>query len=103
MLYHIVGTLQTREPAGPQAEFREFVQKIALPSINQLVQFQSEGKLLAGGIRASSQEFIFILDSPGASHMAIRRLLFQLPIFGHCQWQVTPLESFKDWTDILLG
>src|SRR5262249_2900445 len=99
MLYLVSGTLRTRELLSrPHEEFVQFVQKTVVPSLQLLIQFRSEGKLLAGGVRASSQDLVFVLHLPDAeSHIVVRHLLLQLPIFHHYDWQVTPLESFEEW------
>ena len=104
MLYLVSATLQSRELiAAPHEQFREMIQKVVVPSFDLLLQFQAEGKILAGGMRASSPDLVFILDLPADSHLAVRRLLFQLPIFGHYRWEVTPLESFKECSGLLHG
>src|SRR6516225_6727484 len=99
MLYLVSGTLNHRELLHlPHEDFVPVVQKVVGPSLQLLGQFQREGKLLAGGVRASSQELVFILSlPPAASHLVVRGLLVQLPIFPHYDWQVTPLESFEEW------
>jgi hypothetical protein len=77
------------------------VQKVVSPSLQLLAQFQGEGKLLAGGFRASSQDPVFILSLPAnESHMVVRHLLLQLPIFGYYRWEITPLESLEDWNSL---
>jgi hypothetical protein len=82
----------------PHEEFVQFMMKTVVPSLQLLTQFQSEGALLAGGVRASSQDLVIVLSLPPAeSHMVVRNLLTQLPIFTHYDWQVTPLEPFEEW------
>jgi hypothetical protein len=99
VLYLVSGTLRARELLSkPHEEFVQFVQKTIVPSLQLLVQFRSEGTLLAGGVRASTQDVVMVLSLPGAeSHLVVRRLLTQLPMFPYYDWQVTPLESFEEW------
>ncbi len=105
MLYLVTGTLNNRELLHrPHEEFVQVVQRVVVPSLQLLIQFDGEGKLLGGGIRASSADPVFILSLPSAeSHIVVRRLLAQLPIFAHYDWQVTPLESFEDWARQFAG
>jgi hypothetical protein len=80
----------------------ELVHEILVPSLQVLVQLQKEGKLLAGGIRAGSQDVVFILRLPAAeSHRVVRQLLVQMPMYGHYRWEVTPLESFDEWVALV--
>jgi hypothetical protein len=98
MLYLVSGSLSARELLHrPHEEFVELLKKTVAPSLQLLIQFQCEGTLLAGGFRASSRDLVFILSLPHAeSHLMVRNLLVQLPVFGLYEWQVTPLESFKE-------
>lgn len=88
----------------PHEEFVLLVKNKVVPSLNQIVQLQVEGKILAGGVLAASQKLVFIVDLPtGESHLAVRRLLYGLPIFSHYRWETTPLESFQEWLAFVKG
>lgn len=101
MLYLVSGSMISRELlSGPHEQFRDLVQKMVVPSIKMLTDLMGEGKLLAGGVRAGSPDVVLILELTGESHIMVRRQLHQLPIFPLYRWEVTPLESFEDWTKL---
>lgn len=105
MLYHIRGKLaQTSLLSASHGEFRDLVQKVVRPSLCLLQQFQREGKIVVGGAVACAPDLVLILElPPSTSHIEVRRLLLQLPIFGYYVWEVNPLESFQDWEISLSG
>src|SRR5262245_13787638 len=104
MLYLVSGTLDRREFLTlPHEELVDWVRTVIVPSAAILKQLRAEGKLLAGGVRAGTPDLLFVLDLAADSHLAVRRLLMQLPMFAHWRWEVTALESFEEWSQLLGG
>lgn len=102
MLYFVTGTLMDKSQlSGPRSALSELIQKVAIPSINQLVELQNAGRILGGGFRASSADIVMVIDAPGDSHLAARNVLSEIPMFGHYTWEVIPLESFREWQEYL--
>lgn len=105
MLYLVSATLVNREPlAKAHGEFVEFLRAHVAPSLDALERFRQAGQLLAGGVVAGSPDLVFILKLDNIdSHLAVRQLLFELPIFTFYQWEVRPLESFAEWGGLMRG
>ena len=99
MLYLVSGELHNYELLNaPHEQFVQLMRRIIVPSLELIVQQQEAGKIVAGGVPAGSQKLVFILDLPMVeSHLAVRHLLHGLPLFGYYRWEVTPLESFREW------
>lgn len=102
MRYFVSGKLKDRNLlAASRSDLQELVQKLAMPSINQLLDLERVGRVVGGGFRASSPDLVLILDVPGDTHMGVRGILSEIPLFGHYDWEVTPLETFTEWQEYL--
>lgn len=105
MLYLVSAELHDpKQMSAGHEEFQELIRKVFVPSLHELVQLQTQGKVRGGGIRAVSQGIVFILDLPEVdSHLAVRRLLFTFPMFSLYRWEITPLESFQELLAVING
>lgn len=98
MLYLVNAELSPAYTSAPRETFNDILSKVVRPSVEQFLQLMGEGRIVGGGVISSTTRFVLILDLPSVqSHMDVRRFLVQFPIFPHCVWEVTPLESFEDW------
>ncbi|MFO0946013.1 MAG: hypothetical protein U1D30_08710 [Planctomycetota bacterium] len=102
MLYFVTGTLVDRGPMSKSHDdFTAFFKQHVAPSIELLDRWQREGTILAGGVKASEPDVLLIVEVSSANtHMSVRNLLFQLPVYQYYQWDVTPLESFAEWSHL---
>ena len=63
-----------------------------LPTFDALMQFEKDGKVVAGGLPVGDRAFVFIVDADSNEELDV--LLRSLPAWGVLKWQVTPLQSF---------
>lgn len=102
MRYFVVGKpLPTYWQAHQGPAFQEHLQKVIVPTFHVLAQWREDGKLLAGGVPAASQQVLLVLELAATSHIEVRRTLFHLAIFDQFSWEVTPLESFEELLSVL--
>ena len=69
------------------------LESLVLPTFERLIELEEEGRLVAGGLRAGSRSFVFILEA--ASNDEVDRVVRELPLWGSVKWDVTPLQSLK--------
>jgi muconolactone delta-isomerase len=71
---------------------RQFV----LPSMDALINLQSEGKIIAGGVRVGERALVLIFEAE--SNEELDGILQRLPLWGLGKWKVTPLENLEGRT-----
>ena len=98
MLYLVSGELHSPGLLNlPHEEFVQLIRRVIGPSLELIVQHQEAGAIVAGGVPTGTQRVVMVADVKGDSHMAVRHLLAGLPVFSYYRWDVTPLESFREW------
>jgi hypothetical protein len=78
--------------ASPE-EAVQVLEKIILPSFDELVKLEREKKILAGGLPVGERAFVFIVEA--SSNEQMDRLLRGIPMWGSLKWKVTALQSFE--------
>jgi hypothetical protein len=66
--------------------------EIILPSFDQLIKFEKQKKILAGGIPIGDRAFVFIVEA--SSNEELDQMLRELPMWGSLDWEVTALQTF---------
>lgn len=74
------------------AEMSAFLKNVVLPSLDQLVKLEKEGKI-TGGVPVGDRALVFIIEA--SSNEEVDNLLRSLPIWGVLEWKVTPLQTFE--------
>ncbi len=82
--------IDSGEPAMPK-EMAALLENAVLPSIKTLGEWQKAGKAM-GGVLAGRRGAAFIVDAD--SHEQLGDLLRTLQIWGVCDIDIVPLESF---------
>jgi hypothetical protein len=77
-------------PIDP-ANFLMFSEKIALPSIEMLKEWEEKQKVV-GGLFAAQRAGVIIIEA--ASGEELSRMLQSLPFWPQNSWKVIPLQSF---------
>ena len=70
----------------------EVLEDLVLPSFAMLERFETEKKILAGGLPVGERALVFIVEA--ASHEEVDSMLRGLPVWGALEWEVTPLQTF---------
>lgn len=81
---------------GPGFESTEeavaILKEIVLPSFDQLIKWEKQKKILAGGLPVGDRAFVFIVEA--ASNEEVDAILRGLPVWGVLDWEVTALQTF---------
>ncbi len=89
MMYLVVGS------GGPgfasPEEAVEVLEKIIIPSFDQLMKLEKKKKILAGGLPVGDRAFVFIMEA--ASNEELDRMLREIPVWGLLDWEVTALQT----------
>jgi len=78
--------------ASPE-EAVEVLEKIVLPSFDQLIGLEKKKKILAGGLPVGERAFVFIAEA--SSNEELDQMLRRLPIWGSLDWEVSALQTFS--------
>jgi hypothetical protein len=73
------------------AEAKELLGSVVHPSFEALIQLESQGKVLGGGLPVGDRSVVFILEA--ASHEEADIIIQGLPIWSMLEWQVIPLQT----------
>lgn len=76
--------------ASPE-EAAQMLEKIVLPSFQELMRLEAEKKIVAGGLPLGGRAFAFIVQA--SSHDEVDRMLRNVPLWGMLKWKVTPLQT----------
>jgi muconolactone delta-isomerase len=91
MRYLVFGRMEMELP--PVEEMERFLNERVHPTLNALAKFESEGKVLGGGVPVGERALAFIVEA--SSHDEIDRMVRELPLWGLLNWEVTPLQTFE--------
>ena len=94
MRYLVTGTYVEPGPLLPPDRVVDMLEKIVLPSLQNLAKMEQDGKVLAGGIHVAGRVGTMIVEAD--SNEEVDRLIGKLPFWGLLRWTVTPLVSFND-------
>ena len=90
MKYLVTGT------GGPasasSAEMNTFLKNVVLPSFDQLVKLEKEGKI-TGGLPVGDRALVFIIEA--SSNEEVDSLLRSIPLWPVLEWKVVPLQTFE--------
>jgi hypothetical protein len=90
MKYLVTGT---GGPASASpAEMNTFLKNVVLPSFDQLVKLEKEGKI-TGGLPVGDRALVFIIEA--SSNEEVDSLLRSIPLWPVLEWKVVPLQSFE--------
>ncbi|MCI0636602.1 MAG: hypothetical protein L0206_22185 [Actinobacteria bacterium] len=78
-------------PLLPQPQGLQLVEETILPSLEALGRLDREGKI-TGGLFVGGRGGAFVLEA--ASNEEAHEVLGDLPFWGVCRWEVTPLEAW---------
>ena len=87
-------TMEFVEPGplfAPQ-QLGQMVAEMILPSFDLLAEWQTQGKVLAGGVLVGSRTASFVIEA--ATHDALDQLLEGMPWWGVMKTTVAPLQTF---------
>jgi hypothetical protein len=93
-MYLVTGKYVEPGPLLPPEGVVQMVENAVLPSFEMLAKLADEKKVLAGGLVTGAREGVFIVEA--ASNLEVSRTLMGLPFWGLVEWNVTPLESFRE-------
>ena len=71
-----------------------FLREVVLPSLETLVRLESEGKILAGGVRVGERAITFVVEAD--SNRELDEMLHDLPLWGVSRMEVTPLQPIAE-------
>ncbi len=74
------------------AEMNTFLKNVVLPSFDQLIELEKEGKI-TGGLPVGDRALVFIIEA--SSNEEVDKLLRSLPLWGVLEWKVVPLQTFE--------
>lgn len=78
--------------ASPEEEL-EVLNKVVLPSFDELIKLENEKKILGGGLPVGDRAFVFIVEA--ASNAELDNMLRNIPMWGSLDWEVTALQTFS--------
>ncbi|GIX08023.1 MAG: hypothetical protein KatS3mg115_2426 [Candidatus Poribacteria bacterium] len=81
-------------PMMPASAMENLVEKVVIPSFEQLGHYKEEGVVLADGLPLAGRQYIAIMEAP--SHQALSERLRQLPWWGVMRHEVVPLDRTGD-------
>ena len=93
-LYMISGTFIDPGPMMPPEKLAPILEKVILPSLEIIANWEEEGKILGGGLPLGDRAGVYIMKA--ASNTEVDILLQSLPFWGFLKWEVTPLVSYKE-------
>jgi hypothetical protein len=93
-LYMISGTFIDPGPMMPPEKLAPMLEKVVLPSLEMIAQWEKEGRILGGGLPLGDRAGVYIMKA--ASNTEVDILLQSLPFWGFLKWEVTPLVSYKE-------
>jgi hypothetical protein len=73
------------------------LEKIVLPSFDQLIGLEKKKKILAGGLPVGERTFVFIAEA--SSNEELDQMLRKLPMWGSLDWEVSALQTFSGRAD----
>lgn len=80
------GPLLAPEQLGRMLEEQIF------PSLEALAKYEATGRI-AGGVAVGERRVCFVAEV--ANNDELDRLIHELPFWGLCRWQTTPLQGFR--------
>jgi hypothetical protein len=78
-------------PIDP-ANFLMFSEKMVLPSIQMLTEWEDKQKV-TGGLFAAQRTGVIIVEAPSAEELSI--LMQSLPFWSQNTWEIIPLQTFQ--------
>jgi len=79
-------------PLFPAQQLGQMVEETVLPSFDLLATWQTEGKVVAGGVLAGTRTATFVVEA--ASHDELDQLVEGIPWWGVMKTTVAPLQTF---------
>ncbi len=96
MKYLVVGS------EGPSFETPgegiDVLETMVIPALEELMNLEGKGKILAGGLPVGDRAFVFMVDAP--SNDELDRFLRGLPMWEAMTWEVTALQTFSGRLEI---
>jgi muconolactone delta-isomerase len=96
MQYLVTEELIDPGPLLPPDQLVGIMRQFVLPSMDALINLQSEGKIVAGGVRVGERALVLIFEAE--SNEELDSILQRLPLWGLGKWKVTPLENLEGRT-----
>lgn len=79
-------------------EMIQILEELVIPSLEAMVQMESDKQILAGGLPVGDRAFALMVEAE--SNEALDKTLRNLPIWGLLEWKVTPLQSLSSRLEI---
>ncbi len=80
-------------PLLPPEQIVTYVERVIIPSLEMLTQWEQEGRIRAGGVFPGERAFTFVMEADSAEEVG--QLLGSLPFWGQVKWDVRALQSLS--------
>ena len=78
---------------GSAEEALALLEGTVIPHFDYMIRLKAEGKILAGGLPVGDRAFVGIIEA--TSNDEADRIVRDMPLWGHMEWKVTPLQSVE--------
>ncbi len=80
-------------PLLPPEGVAEVVERVIIPSVEMVAQWEQEGRVRAGGVFPGEKSGALMLEADSAEEVG--QLLGSLPFWGVMKWEVRALQSLS--------
>ena len=93
MQYLVKGTFIDPGALLPAEQLAKMIENVVFPSLEKLAKFESERKVVAGGLLVGDRAAAFIVEAK--DNLEVDSILHELPFWGLVKWEVAALQPFK--------
>ena len=94
MRYFVKGEFIDTGAGLPPEQLASVVENVVVPSLESVARLEEEGKILISGVFSGERAGMFVVDVKSSDELT--RLLQSLPFWALIKWDVKPLDSFSD-------